>query len=131
MEGGRHRPREEKGFRVEDVEDGGLGQFRAQQEDEPRHDERGHVLDSPVAEGAVGLGLHAREIEGEHEHDAAARVGEVVDCIGPDGGGPGEMRRQELADDQDQIQENGQAGAKEAIGPVNLRVGQILPVGDE
>ena len=82
----------------------GLGQLHPHQQDGRRHDEAGQVLDAPVAEGVVVVGLFGGQPEARQGHHRGARVRQVVEGVGGDGDGAGEHARQQLPRREEQVE---------------------------
>ena len=101
---------------MEDFVKGGLGQLHAHQQDQARYDQAGYVLDAPVAEGMVGVGLFARQTEAQQRHRRGAGVGQVVEGVRRDGDGAGEGPSKELAQKQQQVQPDPNSAAENTVG---------------
>ena len=64
-------------------------------EDQPRNNKPHHILDPPVAERMLEIGLFPRQAKPDERECAAADVGEVVHCVRRD-----RNRSDERADDE-------------------------------
>ena len=100
-------------------------------EDEPRDDEPHHILDPPVAERVLEIGLFPRQAEADERERAAADVGEVVHCVRRDRDRPGERADDEFGRRQQDIERDGDRRAKHAVSGADAGIVRMAAVPDE
>ena len=79
----------------------------------------------------VNVRLLPRQMEAQQRHDRRPGVGEVIEGIRRDGNGAGELPRQELPGEEQQVQRDAHRPAEDAVGLADGGRGRVLPVRDE
>ena len=116
---------------VQDLLHRALGKLDAHEENDHGDDQARDVLQPPVAEGMLGVGLLSRKLEAEQRHDARARIGEVDEGVRRDGDGAGERASEQLECEEQQIEADAHDAAEHPVGLPHGRRGDVLAVFDE
>ena len=116
---------------VQDRAHGVAQQLKAHQQDDDRDDETRDVLEPPVAERMLGVGLLPGQTKAQQRHDGRARVGQVVKGVRRDGDRARKRPRKQLEREEQQVDGNAHRAAKHTVSAPHCGVGRVLIVFDE
>ena len=116
---------------MQDRAHGVAQQFKAHQQNDDRDDEARDILQPPVAERMLGVGLLPGQTKAQQRHDGRARVGQVVKGVRRDGDRARKRPRKQLEREEQQIDDNAHRAAKHTVSAPHCGIRRVLIVFDE
>ena len=116
---------------MQDRAHGVAQQFKAHQQNDDRDDEARDILQPPVAERMLGVGLLPGQTKAQQRHDGRARVGQVVKGVRRDGDRARKRPRKQLEREEQQIDDNAHRSAKHTVSAPHCGIRRVLIVFDE